>query len=62
MIDIERWEERIKKLNNYVLCFILFYTGVALSSLFNMLKPAEREERWLEWSESQDLDKMKNMY
>lgn len=62
MIDKEKWKERIKRFNNYVLCFVLFYVGVSISSFFNMLRFSKEEVKLEEWDIEQKIEDMKNMY
>lgn len=62
MIDRQKCINWIKRFNNYILCFILFYTGVAVSSLFNTFKKSRKECNFDNWEEVQDLEQMKKMY
>lgn len=62
MINRQKWINWIKRFNNYILSFILFYTGVAVSSLFNMFKKSEKKCNLDDWEVDQDLEQMKKMY
>lgn len=64
-MDLEDFKEKITQFNNAVLCFLIFYIGISISSLLWKLKikiDGEQEKIWKENEAMNDIEKMEKLY